>query len=74
MIFKIWFHNHYVYLELKFSTHAGGEIHAQVQLELNWFMLEELGGHSTILKEEDLTYFVYLKILTILLTQQESQA
>ena len=61
-----------VYLELELPTHGGGEILAQIQMELNWFMLEELVERNLMNKEEQLTEFVYLKTLIILLIQQES--
>ena len=62
-----------MYLELELSIHGGGELPAPVQMELNWFMLEELVEHNLILEEEHLTYFAFLKILIILLKQQDTQ-
>ena len=62
-----------MYLELELPTYDGGEIPVQVQMELNWFMLEELGERSITLKVEQLTNFVYLKTPIILLKQQDSQ-
>ena len=60
-------------LELELPIYDGGEIPVQVQMELNWFMPEELGEHFIPLTVEQLTSFVYLKILIILLKQQDSQ-
>ena len=57
-----------VYLEKELSTQDGEEIHAPVQMELNWFILEELVVHT--LEEEELNNSVYLMTLIILVKQQ----
>ena len=62
-----------MYLELELPTYDGGEIPVQVQMELNWFMPEEQAEHTILIKAEQLTNFVYLKTLIILLKLQDSQ-
>ena len=62
-----------MYLELELPTYDGGEIPVQVQMELNWFMPEELGEHTITIKAEQLTNFVYPKTLIILQKLQDSQ-
>ena len=41
-----------MYLELELPTYDGGELPVQIQMELNWFMPEELGEHTIPLKAE----------------------
>ena len=60
-------------MELELPIFDGGEIHAPAWMELSWFTLEELEGHSTIIKEEQLIDFVYLKTLIIFQKQQDFQ-
>ena len=58
---------------MELSIHGGGKIHALMSLELNWFMLEELGEQNISLAVEQLIKFVFLKTLIILQKQQGFQ-